>query len=284
MGRSDLRILISFGAIPALAVYGARRHLPETPRFLRATGHEEDERGRLRKSWHFDEKTHSVSFWVAFTDWWITGSMLTPLVGASAAWFLMDFAYYGNTVSSPLVLSALGCDQNILHKTPTQLGIFAVFAAPGYAVAALTMDKLGRKKIQVLGFCMMAITFGLLAVIPNIEKPVYPFLLIYGCSYFFTEFGPNSTTFVYPSEIFPVTVRTTGHGIAAAMGKIGGFFGVFTFPFLVHWRGLLAGEDAAAIVSVIGAAVTAFLLPETKGKSLEELSQEPSTPVEKAAA
>jgi PHS family inorganic phosphate transporter-like MFS transporter len=69
------------------------------------------------------------------------------------------------------------------------------------------MDKLGRKTIQILGFGMMAITFGLLAVIPNIEKLVYPFLIIYGLSYFFTEFGPNATTFVYPSEIFPVKVE-----------------------------------------------------------------------------
>jgi hypothetical protein len=62
---------------------------------------------------------------------------------------------------------------------------------PGYAVAALTMDKLGRKTIQILGFGMMALTFGLLAIIPNIEKLVYPFLIIYGLSYFFTEFGPT---------------------------------------------------------------------------------------------
>jgi hypothetical protein len=36
-------------------------------------------------------------------------------------------------------------------------------------------------------------------------------------------FGPNVTTFVYPAEIFPVMVRTTGHGIAAAVGKVGAF-------------------------------------------------------------
>jgi nitrate/nitrite transporter NarK len=72
---------------------------------------------------------------------------------------------------------------------------------------------------------MMAVTFVLLAFVPNLEKLAVPFLVIYGLSFFFTEFGPNSTTFVYPSEIFPVRVRTTGHGIAAAMGKLGGFAG-----------------------------------------------------------
>ena len=206
--------------------------------------------------------------------------ILTRLVGASLAWFLMDFAYYGNTVSSPLVLSALGSDHSLLQKTLTQLGIFAVVAAPGDAVAALTMIS-WAKTIQCLGFGMMAGTFGLPALIPNVEKMTWTFLLIYGFSYFFTEFGPNATTFVYPSEIFPVKVRTTGHGIAASMGKIGGFFGVFTFPFFMHWHGLPAAEGTAAIVSCLGLITTIFLLPETKGKSLEELSEQPSTPWKK---
>lgn len=129
----------------------------------------------------------------------------------------------------------------------------------------------------------MFITFGMLALIPNIEKMVIPFVLIYGISFFFTEFGPNATTFVYPSEIFPVHVRTTAHRIAAALGKVGGFFGVFLFPYLMHWKGLPAAESAAAITSVIGLLVTIFMLPETKGKSLEELSAEASTPAERAA-
>jgi len=68
------------------------------------------------------------------------------------------------------------------------------------------------------------------------------------------------------------------------MGKIGGFIGVFTFPFLMRWHGLLSAETAAAIVSVLGAITTIFLLPETKGKSLEEIASEPETPVEKIAA
>jgi PHS family inorganic phosphate transporter-like MFS transporter len=278
------RILVSFGAIPALAVYGARRHLKESPRFLKATGQEEDKSGKLVKAGHFNKETHSVSFWDGFHRLVDNHLILSRLIGASAAWFLMDFAYYGNTVSSPLVLSALGGDHTLLQKTLTQLGIFAVFAVPGYALAALTMDKIGRKTIQILGFGMMGVTFGLLSLIPNVEKLTYPFLIIYGFSYFFTEFGPNATTFVYPSEIFPVKVRTTGHGISAAMGKIGGFFGVFTFPFFMHWHGLPAAEGAAAIVSFMGLGVTALLLPETKGKSLEEISEHPATPAEKAAA
>lgn len=278
------RILLAFGAIPALAVYSARRQLKETPRFLHAAGHEEDDEGNLIKAKHYDPSKHSVSFWDGFHRLVNDNRLLGRLIGASAAWFLMDFAYYGNTVSSPRVLQSLGAHHTLLQKTLTQLLIFAVFAAPGYAVAALTMDKLGRKTIQVLGFVMMAAAFLAMALIPQLEEHALPFVLIYGISFFFTQFGPNATTFVYPSEIFPVRVRTTGHGIAAAMGKLGGFVGVFTFPFLMRWNGLRAAESTAAVVSVLGAITTVFLLPETKGKSLEEITSEPETPTDRIAA
>ena len=278
------RILLAFGAVPALAVYWSRRHLKETPRFLHASGQEEDDKGKLVRAKHFDEKHHSVSFWDGFHRLVNDNKLLARLVGVSFAWFLMDFAYYGNTVSSPLVLSALGAHDSLLKKTLTQLVIFAVFAAPGYAGAILLMDRLGRKIIQSLGFAMMAVAFAVMALVPNIEKRIVPFVVIYGISFFFTEFGPNATTFVYPSEVFPVRVRSTGHGIAAAMGKLGGFIGVFTFPFLMHWHGLLAAESGAAMVSAFGLVTTLALLPETKGKSLEELASEPETPVERAQA
>jgi MFS family permease len=265
------RILVAFGAVHALAVYWQRRNLKETPRYLAAAAMEEDSACRLKTAKHFDKTEHSVSFWDGFHRLVQDNKLLIRLVGASAAWFLMDAAYYGNTVSSPLVLSALGGDHTLLQKTLTQLGIFAVFAVPGYIAAVLMMDRLGRKTIQSLGFVMMAVTFALLAFVPNLEKMAVPFLIIFGFSFLFTEFGPNSTTFVYPSEIFPVRVRTTGHGIAAAMGKLGGFLGVFIFPYLMQWRGLLGAESAAAIASVAGLIVTLTMLPETKGKALEAI-------------
>lgn len=266
------RILAGLGAVPALAVYWQRRNLKETPRYLAAAGQREDENGKLLAV-EEGAGQKRLSFQEGVFHFIRHRQLLGFLIGTSAAWFLMHAAYYGNTVSSPMVLAALGKNQTLLHRTLTQLAIFVVFAAPGYAVAAKMMDTLGRKRIQCVGFLIMAITFLLLAIIPDVESMVIPFLVVYGFSFFFTEFGPNATTFVYPSEIFPVRVRTTGHGISAAMGKIGGFAGVFLFPYLMHWKGLFAAELAAAMVSVLGLIATWFLLPETKGKTLEEISE-----------
>jgi len=47
--------------------------------------------------------------------------------------------------------------------------------------------------------------------------------------------------------------------------------GVFIFPYLMQWRGLLGAESAAAIASVAGLIVTLTMLPETKGKALEAI-------------
>jgi PHS family inorganic phosphate transporter-like MFS transporter len=96
------RILVAFGALPALAVYWQRRHLKETPRYLAASGKQEDESGRLSNAAHFDKDKHSVSFWNGFHRLVNDNKLLLRLIGTSAAWFLMDAAYYGNTVSSPL--------------------------------------------------------------------------------------------------------------------------------------------------------------------------------------
>ena len=275
------RLLLAFGAIPALAVFQMRRHMAESPRYLLAAGQHQDahaaaghvlgdDHGTARDGKAAD-KTSFIEGFAALTR---RRDMAMRLIGASAAWFLMDFAYYGNTVSSPLVLHAVSPGDNLMTETLTQLAIFAIAAVPGYFVAAAMMDRIGRKTIQVLGFAMMALSFAAMGLIPGIEKLIYPFLIIYGISYFFTEFGPNATTFVYPAEIFPVAARTTGHGIASATGKLGGFVGVFLFPILLNAGGLLAAESVAAGVSVLGILVTVFMLPETKNKSLEELSIE----------
>jgi MFS transporter, PHS family, inorganic phosphate transporter len=293
------RVLLAFGAIPALSVFQMRRHLAETPRFLLAQGqHAEFQHaagsvlgpgttapgataaaaagaapGATPPPGARSHRIAARSFGEGFRQLLANRVLLMRLIGVSLAWFMMDFAYYGNTVSTPLVLGAVMPNQDLVDKTLVQLCIFAVAALPGYFVAALTMDRLGRKPIQVLGFLMMGLCFAAMALIPGIERLVVPFLIIYGISYFFTEFGPNATTFVYPAEVFPVHTRTTGHGIASATGKLGAFIGVFIFPILMHWRGLVAAEAAAALASILGLAITVGFLPETRGKSLEELSQ-----------
>jgi nitrate/nitrite transporter NarK len=78
------------------------------------------------------------------------------------------------------------------------------------------------------------------------------------------------TTFVMPSELYPVTMRATGHGISAGIGKLGAFIGVFMFPLLNDWFGLRGTLLLTAGTAVLGFALT-LVLPEPAGRSLEDM-------------
>ena len=104
---------------------------------------------------------------------------------------------------------------------------------------------------------------------------VVPFLIIYGLSYFFIEFGPNVTTFIYPPEVFPTKVRGMGTGASAAGGKVGAFVGTFLNVIIL---GSSIGESGLFIIlaalSFLGLILTVFLLPEPRRISLDQSSGE----------
>ena len=133
------------------------------------------------------------------------------------------------------------------------------------------MDHFGHRKLQFIGFAAMGMCFALIAAVPGLTTAVVPFLLVYGVSYFFTEFGPNMTTFVLPSELFPIGMRATGHGISAGVGKLGAFIGVFLFPLLQTSLGLRGTLLLTAAVSAAGLALT-LVLPEPAGRSLDDIA------------
>jgi PHS family inorganic phosphate transporter-like MFS transporter len=157
------------------------------------------------------------------------------------------------------------------------LGIFVVFAVPGYVVAVMTMDRIGHRRLQFIGFAVMAGAFLTLAGFAHLTTMVVPFLTIFGLSYFFVEFGPNMTTFVLPSEVFPVSMRTTGHGIAAGIGKLGAFVGVFLVPQLQKHYGLRGMLAIAGIAAILGFALTG-ILPEPARRNLEDMHGEFDAP------
>ncbi|MBO0821986.1 MAG: MFS transporter [Nocardiopsaceae bacterium] len=196
---------------------------------------------------------------------------LVLLAGTAGSWFLLDYAYYGNTISTPQIVSLISPNASDLTTIAIELAIFVVAAAPGYALAIAAMDRIGHRRLQILGFVMMAVCFAVIGLVPGLTTMVVPFLLAYGVSYFFTEFGPNVTTFVLPGEVFPGPVRGTGHGIAAGTGKLGAFIGVFLFPVLQTSFGLRGTLLLTAGVAAGGALLT-LVLPEPAGRSLDEVS------------
>jgi MFS family permease len=199
--------------------------------------------------------------------------MLRLVIGTAGAWFLFDYAYYGNTLSLPAILKDVDPSASLIGKLALTLLLFTVFALPGYILAILRMDRVGHRRLQHLGFAVMALAFLALAAIGALTEIMGLFIAVFGLSYFFIEYGPNTMTFVLPSEVFPTSVRTTGHGIAAGIGKLGAFIGVFVVPQLQTGIGLRGMLLVAGIASAAGYCLT-FLVPETHQRSLDEISGE----------
>lgn len=177
-----------------------------------------------------------------------------------------------------------------------------IIVSAGSITGGLGMIKLIKRNsprtIQLYGFIVLAVIFLIIGtcfqVVPrSTSVPLIAFL--YALSQVFFEIGPNVTTFMIPAELFPTRFRCTAHGISAMSGKIASVLvQVFVAyvpigPFKpsdnnptdpnsldtkAKWLGFVIIIFAAFMV--LGAAVTKWLIPETRqadglARPLEEL-------------
>ena len=271
------RTLLALGAVPAASVLYSRRKMPESPRYLamvegRATeaaaGMAEYSDGTLRA-----EKVKAPAK-MTFVQFITNRRYLLTLIGTAGTWFVFDYAYYGNSVSAPLIVKqVLGAHSTTTQSLALNLIMFTVAALPGYYLAAHFMDRIGHRRLQLIGFPLMGLMFLLIGVIPGVTASVVPFLLLFGASYYFAEFGPNSTTFVLAAECYPTSARTTGHGISAGVAKLGAFIGVYLFPHISKAFGVGGALEFSAGMAALGTVLT-LLIPETSQRSLEDISDE----------
>ncbi|MCK4177029.1 MFS transporter [Aciditerrimonas ferrireducens] len=277
------RILLGLGALPAAGVVLLRRRMPESPRYQAKVEGQRREAAVAVASYSegavqtdlqgiSDGPGRRIGLWQFLS----TPRYLLYLAGTAGAWFVFDYAYYGNSVSAPLIVkSVLGSHgaHVLTEALALQLIVFSVAAVPGYYLAAFAMDRIGHRRLQLIGFPLMGLAFLLIGVIPGITAAVGPFLILFGMSYFFAEFGPNTTTFVLAGEVYPTSARSTGHGISAGVAKVGAFIGVYLFPVIKDHLGVAGALKLSAGFALVGALLT-LLVPEPARRSLDELSPE----------
>merc|ERR1719191_397211 len=81
-------------------------------------------------------------------------------------------------------------------------------------------------------------------------------VVCFGLTFLFSNFGPNTTTFVIPVEIYPTVVRATCHGLSAAAGKVGAVIGTVAFSPMENAWGVSMVLAACGVVCLVGAAAT----------------------------
>jgi len=299
------RILLGLGAVPgAIALY-YRLTIPETPRFTmdveqKITKGYKDAHAFLTKGAssgnyedadyveHSNVQKASWADFMAYFGKWENGKIL---LGTAVSWFALDVAVYGIGLNNTFILTAI----NFTSKDPYQ-SLFKAAAGnciisllgtiPGYWVTVFTIEILGRKAIQLFGFAALGVLYLILGFAFDPLKAVTTngipvlFIVLFTLAQFFQNFGPNATTFVVPGEVFPTRYRSTGHGISAAAGKFGAIVAQIGFGYMknIGGPGAFVGKliGICGIFMFIGLAAT-FWIPETKGRSLEDLSNEDQT-------
>lgn len=199
-----------------------------------------------------------------------------------------DLAFYGLGLNNSIVLSATGYvdGETLYHKLYNNaVGLIILSVAgslPGYWTAVFTIDTIGRKPLQVGGFLILTILFCILGFAYH-QLNAGSMFALYIVAQFFFNLGPNTTTFIVPGECFPTRYRATGHGLSAAAGKIGAITAqIISLPLMTKRGGDRSSARLDTLMQIFALFMlcglfTSFLIPETKGLTLEELAGEPPT-------
>ncbi|CAN0084714.1 unnamed protein product [Ectocarpus sp. 4 AP-2014] len=259
------RSLLGLGAVMplglavalALALARARRYrLVQSS--LGEEEEEEDATGVRRGGGASDEVSSPVRFWLAVRD---KRRLLMKLVGTAGSWFLFDVTFYGNQLYEEDVLEAVFGNAEDLRDEASQDSLVALVALPGYFVAVALISRMGPRRVQVQGFLAMALLFAVIGLsFHSLGRHADILMLLYSLTFFFSNFGPNSTTFMLPSLTFPDQVRSSLNGISAAAGKLGALAGSLMFKPAAEAWGVGPVLVVCAFISLAGSFLTlAFL-------------------------
>lgn len=306
------RIIIGLGIVPACIALYYRLTIPETPRYtmdIERDLNQAEKDADFVKTGRFEKiedqpveriempKASRRDFVRHYAKW----SNFKVLFGCAYSWFALDIAFYGLGLNSSIILTAIGFGSshatdpnqkvydNLFNTAVGNIIIAIAGLVPGYWVSFIFIDSWGRKPIQLMGFVMLTIIFVIMgfgySTILTHSKGAFVFL--YCLANFFQNFGPNTTTFIIPGEVFPTRYRSTSHGISAASGKLGAIVAQVGFARLKDIGGKNAWInhilEIFALFMLTGIFST-FLVPETKGRTLEELNGEEDLEDDYAAA
>jgi len=152
--------------------------------------------------------------------------------------------------------------------------ILAVIGLWGY-YGAIFVVKYTRKYLQLFGFISMGITYVIIGIFATqLLRDKIIFILLYGVTFFLSNFGPNTTTYILATESFPTSIRSTCSGISAAMGKLGAVVGAFGMTSVLEAYDLKVVFIICGVISFMGAIVTIFCVKDFQERHHNENNSE----------
>ena len=268
------------GSLPAFFAAYLRKSVPESPRYLESVGKTVEADALVRKMEaqagvaendqvkNLAGRSHGDQGRISFPDLW-SKKYIRSTVVLWIIWFGINFGYYGFVLWTPTLLMGKGF---ALVKSFEFTLIMCFAQLPGYFSAAYLIEKIGRKPVLTgyfLGTAAASWMFGHAATATEV--------VLYGCLLYFFSLGTWGCVYAYTPEMYPTVARATGSGWAAAFGRIGAFIAPFIVPVVYNYYGTETGYTYVFImltaVFAIVALVVAIFGIETKGRSLEEITE-----------
>ncbi|MFQ6660700.1 hypothetical protein Gotur_029115 [Gossypium turneri] len=297
--RINWRIMVGIAGAPAAAIGLGVLAMPESPRWLVMKGRYGEAKKIIQKISHtmeeaesrFQEIKMAASRLDSENSSQFSGKgvwkelLLTPspslrriLIAAVGINFFMQASGNDAVVYySPQVFKAAGIhNKRHLFGITVIMGLSKTFFV---LVSALFLDRFGRRPLLLLGtlgmvFSLVGLGLGSKFLAENNGKPTWAIVLsiIAVCAFLsFFSIGIGPITWVYSSEIFPMKYRAQGTSVAISVNRL--VSGGVAMSFLT-----IANKITFARVFFILAGIMTmatiffyFLLPETKGKTLEEI-------------
>jgi putative MFS transporter len=262
------RWVLATSALPAVLTLILRYGLPESPRWLLSRGRKQEAREialrHLGDEQYFDRELSAELPARRGVLSLFSPAYRHRTLMVSAFWAFLVAPYFAIVTFAPEVFGALRLDARASTIATNAVALLGAFTG------MMLVDHVRRRQMLIAPLWICGVALIVVGLWP--EGPVEIIIACFVAFAFFNALAADMCG-VYPNELFPTDLRTTGVGVAAAASRIGAAIGTFLLPIGLDTIGVGPSMLVGAGFCVAGAVICQLWAPETAGRPLVETSK-----------
>lgn len=272
-GPDSWKWMLSSSAIVAFIVLLIRIGMPETPRWLIMNGRIDEARKVVEEKLGADIDLEPTIEEIQNRKNTQKGKIKDLFIGGQGKKTAFAVIAYGANVLPmyavlsfvPVILNALGVVDANTFYTLILNGLYVAAAV----IAMIIVDKFPRKQFTMFFMVVALVPLIILALWSG--APAWIIVICFAVHVLGNQSFGTVTAYIYPTEVFPTEIRTTGAGFCSAVSRIFACFGTFAMPIIIEQLGISIALIGMAVILAIAAIVTKLWAPETSNVSIDEL-------------